>query len=258
MNHRPYTRLFRVAAGVSAPQSAASALHIAKPTSGKHSQITMNSEVTRKLLHIASLSIPIFYYFVSCEVALAVLIPFTALSIFMDYGRFYIKWVAKIVNTLFGSILREHELGTKRKLLTGATYVAISATLCVLVFPKVIAITAFSLLIICDTASALIGRKYGKRAFLDKSLVGTLAFIIFGALVVLFAPKAIGMWQEYVLGFLGAIVAGIIEGMSVRLRMDDNFSIPISAGVVMWLGYYLLSVASPERFAPLYQALIHF
>lgn len=222
------------------------------------SQITMNSELTRKLLHICSLAIPIFYYFVTRETALMVLIPLTLISLFFDFGRYYIGWVEKFVGVVFGPILREHERDKSRKLLSGATYVILSACLCVLIFPKVIVITAFTILIICDTASALLGRKFGKHPFLDKSLEGTLAFIVFGFIVVLCAPKILGMWEEYVIGFASVIVSGIVEAMSVRLRVDDNFSVPISAGFVMWFGYYLLSILSPHSYTSLYYSLTHF
>jgi dolichol kinase len=221
-------------------------------------QITMNSELTRKLLHICSLAIPIFYYFVTRETALMVLIPFTLISLFFDFGRYYIGWVEKFVSFAFGAILREHERDKSRKLLSGATYVILSGCLCVLLFPKMIVITAFTILIICDTASALLGRKFGKHTFLDKSLEGTLAFFLFGFIVVIVAPKVLGMWEEYAIGFAAAIVSGIIEAMSVRLRVDDNFSVPISAGFVMWFGYYLLSVVDPLTYAHLYQTLTHF
>jgi dolichol kinase len=83
-----------------------------------------------------------------------------------------------------------------------------------------------------------------------------MAFILSAWIVVLFTPKVNGIWQEYVIAFFAAAIGGIIEAMSVRLHVDDNFSIPLSVGISMWLGYFLLSVIDPGKFEPLYQLLV--
>ena len=222
----------------------------------ENEQITMSGELTRKLLHITSLTIPIGYYYLSYSTALWILIPFTLFALFIDYGRYYIPLIDRVVNKMFGSILREHERDSKRKLLSGGSYVLISACLCILIFPKIIAITAFSILIISDTSSALIGRRFGKHHFLDKSLEGSIAFIVSACIVVVIAPKVECLWQEYCIGFIAAIIGAIIEAMSVRLRVDDNFSVPISIGISMWIGYFFISLLSPSVFEPLYRALV--
>ena len=159
-------------------------------------QISMSGEMARKVIHITSLSIPIGYYYLSYSTTLWILIPFTLFALFIDYGRYYIPQIDKVVNKMFGSILREHERDSKRKLLSGGSYVLISACLCILIFPKIIAISAFSILIISDTSSALIGRRFGKHHFLDKSLEGSIAFIVSACIVVAMAPKVDCLWQE--------------------------------------------------------------
>ncbi|MCK7523378.1 MAG: hypothetical protein MZV64_39855 [Ignavibacteriales bacterium] len=68
----------------------------------------------------------------------------------------------------------------------------LSALICALIFPKVIFVTAFSILIISDTMAALIGRKFGKRKFLRKSLEGTLSFFISASIVVIIYAQ--GWW----------------------------------------------------------------
>jgi dolichol kinase len=81
-------------------------------------------------------------------------------------------------------MLRKHEMKKKKLLLTGASWVLISAVLTVLIFPKVIAVIAFIILIISDISAALVGRKWGRTKLGKKSLEGTLAFIVSGLLVV--------------------------------------------------------------------------
>jgi dolichol kinase len=125
----------------------------------------------------------------------------------------------------------------KKKNLTGATYVLLSALICALIFPKVIFVTAFTILIISDTMAALIGRKFGKRKFLRKSFEGTLSFFISASIVVLFTPKVGNLPLEYLIGFIAAFVGAIVENVSYGIA-DDNLTIPLSVGLTMW-GLYL-------------------
>jgi dolichol kinase len=223
---------------------------------GVERQIPMSGELARKIIHICSLSIPIGYYYLSYKTTLSILLPLTTVAFLVDYGRYYIPFLNKFFNWLVGPILRPHERDKSKKLISGGSFVLISACFCIIVFPKIIAITAFSILIISDAASALLGRRFGKHHFLDKSLEGTIAFIISAWIVVAITPKVIGAWQEIVLALFAALIGGIIEAASVTLHADDNFSVPISVGIIMWLGYYLLSVIDPSVFEPVYKALV--
>jgi dolichol kinase len=130
--------------------------------------------------------------------------------------------------------------------LKGATYVLVSAILCMWIFPKVIFITAFAILIVSDTSAALIGRKFGRHPFLSKTLEGALAFLVSALLVVAFAPKIEYLPLEYVIGAIAALVGAIVESASVGV--DDNLSIPISVGGVMWV-LYLLFLDSVDLYA---------
>jgi dolichol kinase len=218
-------------------------------------QITFSSEVIRKTIHIGSLSIPVGYYYITKETALTILIPLTIFSIAIDVGRHYIPPLKRMVTATFGRILRPHE--RESGLLSGATYVLISALFCVFVFPKMITITAFAVLIVSDASSALIGRAFGKHKFLDKSLEGTLAFVVSAWLVILLTPKAGPVASEYLIGAFAVIIGGIAEAWSVTLRFDDNFSVPVSIGFTMWGLYYLLDRLSPV-FHSVYRAMLNF
>lgn len=216
------------------------------PKMQKNQQISYFQEILRKSIHLCSLTIPIVYSFVTKEIGLLILLPLTLLVLLGDVARRFSPSVRTMVHTYFGKMMRPHELDSSRFLLNGATYVLMSASLCVLIFPKIIAITAFSILIVSDIAAALIGRRYGRRPFLDKSLVGTLAFIVSGIFVVLFITIVThAPWQLLVLGSIGTVVGGVIEAASIRLRMDDNFSIPISIGLTMW--GLLYGISEPLR-----------
>jgi dolichol kinase len=206
--------------------------------------IQYKDELFRKLIHLTSLSIPIVYYFITTEAAATILGVLAALALIIDLSRYIHPQTGKVFYKFFGFLLREHELDHKKKNLNGATYVLLSALISVLIFPKVIFITAFSILIISDSAAALIGRKFGRRKFLSKSLEGTLTFFISACIVVLFTPKVSGFSEEYLIGFISAFIGAIVENVSFRL-IDDNLSIPLSVGFTMW-GLYLALLPNLE------------
>lgn len=200
--------------------------------------IEYRHEIVRKGVHLLSLSIPIIYFFISRQLAIYLLLPVTTIFIIIDTARYYIPPVTRWFYRWFGWLLRRHETDTNRKRLNGASNVLISALLCVLLFPKVIAINAFTILIISDTTSALIGRRFGRRRFLAKSLEGSLAFFISAVIVILIAPKIDRLPMEYVVGIIAAAIGTVVEALPIKI--DDNLSIPLAVGLSLWGLYALL------------------
>lgn len=167
------------------------------------------------------------------------LTPLTFIFVVLDLLRYRYEPFGKFFYTVFGYLLRNHERDRKKKTLNGATYVLISATLVIIVFPKVLVVTAFSVLILADLSAALIGRKYGSTKFLYKSLQGTLTFFVVGSVIVLFTPKIEGLAMEYAIGLIGVAVGAIVENISAN-TIDDNLTIPVSICLTMWILYLIL------------------
>jgi dolichol kinase len=197
------------------------------------------SEVIRKGIHLVSLSIPVIYFFIPKSVALTILIPLTLLFLLSDLARMTIPAARGIYHRFFGFLLRSHELSTSRFHLTGATYVLISATVGVWVFPKVVFVSAFAILIVSDSVAALIGRRFGRHPFFRKSLEGAGAFFVSAVVVILISPKVQFLPAEYAIGFAGAGVGTLVESWTTK-EIDDNLSIPLSIGLVMWALYLIL------------------
>ena len=210
--------------------------------------INYRDELVRKLIHLCSLSIPIIYYFIDRPEAIIILSFFTFLAVVLDLSRYFHPSIGKVFYKIFGFLLRKHELDSKKKNLNGATYVFISALLCVIIFPKIFFITGFSILIVSDSVAALIGRKFGKHKFLSKSFEGTLAFFISASIVVLFTPKIEGAATEYLIGIIAAFIGAIVENISFGFA-DDNLTIPISIGFTMW-GLYLFMLPNLQLILP--------
>lgn len=196
------------------------------------------TEVMRKSIHLSSIAIPVIYYFISKSTALTILIPLALAFGLSDLARVLHPPTGKLYESLFGFLLRARERTGGRKRLNGATYVLLSAILCVWLFPKVIVLTAFAILIVSDTSAALVGRKFGRHPFLGKSVEGTMAFFISALVVVALAPKISYTPTEYLIGVVAALVGTFVELLSGTI--DDNLSVPISIGTVMWLLYGIL------------------
>ena len=201
--------------------------------------IDYNAEVIRKGIHLCSLSIPIIYFYITRDTALMILLPVAFLFISADVLRMYHKPSAELFYKMFKWMLRRHETDEQRKRLNGASNVFISATLCIILFPKIIVLTCFPILIISDSVAALFGRRFGKRKFLDKSMEGSLAFFLSAILVVLLTPKATHANGEYFIGVVGALTGAIVEAIP-SIKIDDNLSIHLSIGIIMWGLYSLM------------------
>lgn len=210
-------------------------------------EIPFTQELLRKSIHMVSLSIPIVYTFVDKETALCILIPLTIIFLTFDILSKFNKTIRQFVYFLFGKMLRQHETGEKF-VLNGASWVLISAVICILVFPKLITVVSFTILIISDLFAALIGRKFGQHKLgKNKSWEGSIAFVVTALIVVIIYGVLFDAPMIYfVAGFFAAIVSAIFEAYSPMLQLDDNLSIPISAGVVLWLfGLYAQSIGHP-------------
>jgi len=205
-------------------------------------------EYIRKGIHFCSLSIPVLYFLLKKSTALSFLIPLTILFVLMDMARYYTQTGAKFFYKYFGWLLRHYEIDEKRKRLNGASNILISAIICILVFPKLIVVTAFTVLIVSDSLAALIGRRFGKHKFFKKSLEGSIAFFISAVLVTVVAIKIQYSFiyvsdlhyhnLEYFIAVVAAGIGAIMEASSVVL--DDNYTIPLGIGFTMWGLYALL------------------
>ncbi len=205
-------------------------------------QITYKSEVLRKGIHLLSLSIPVVYAMISKATALWILIPLACLCVVIDILGHKKGWIRNTLLRYFETVMRNHELKIDEVRLNGASHVLIAACACVLFFPKIIAITAFSILIISDICAALVGRRYGSHRFLDKSMEGTLAFAGSAIGVVLVIASIISASISFVvIGVVAGLVGALVENISPRLRLDDNISIPGSVGLTMLILTSLIS-----------------
>ncbi len=134
------------------------------------------SETLRKSIHLSSLVIPLSYRYIfvfNRKLCFSILLAALALSMVIEFHRFWQRGFRKTFYKVFGMILRKHEM----KDFTGATYLLFASMLVVAFLDPLIASASIAFLSIGDTMAALIGINFGKRKLLgrSKSLEGSLA-----------------------------------------------------------------------------------
>ena len=205
--------------------------------------IDFKAELVRKGIHLLSLAIPAVYYFIPKTIALWILVPMTLIFVTIDLARYDVPLISRFFYRFFGFLLRRHEMDHKKHALNGATYMLISAVICVIIFPKFIMISSFTVLILADASSAVFGKRFGRhRIFPDKAIPksyeGSLAFVIAGIVAVALTPKVGYLPVEYLIGIAAAIVAAAAEALSYNI-VDDNIAVPIAFGLSMWALYII-------------------
>ncbi|MEI6639376.1 MAG: phosphatidate cytidylyltransferase [Chlorobium sp.] len=200
-------------------------------------RLELRYEVARKAIHLSSLSIPVIYWFISRELTLLLLVPlfcgFFMIDLLKNFSGTLSTWYYKA----FGSMLRTHELQGNKAYLNGATHIVMAALLLVLFFPKIIAVTAFTMVAVSDTLAAIVGKIFGKHRFGKKSLEGSMAFFLSALLIVAVVPGL-----NLFVGVAMSITATITEAFIVRIgdfKIDDNLAIPLISATVGLLGTLL-------------------
>jgi len=181
-------------------------------------------EITRKIVHLATLVVPVGYALTSEETVLIFLVPFFICFLSVDLLRHFLPGLASLFRKyFFGRVLREEEGET----FMGSTFFLFSTILTILLFPKPIAIASLLILILADTAAALVGKGIGRIRILGKTLEGSAAFF-FTALLIVWIYPALNRFS----GSVAALGATLIEILPIRL--NDNLTIPLTAGAIMF------------------------
>jgi len=187
--------------------------------------VVLRSELKRKAIHLASLSIPLGYYLTpdlwqrDWERALLAAV---ILSLAIEVFRLNHLPTRNLFRHFFGELLRNHEEVS----LLGSTYLLIACLLSIHLFPKPIAVLALAFLIMGDTMAAIVGKWLGRIRIFDKTLEGSLACLVTCYLLTLLVPEI-----PFRVAVIGALTATVFELLPIPL--DDNFRIPLSAGFAM-------------------------
>lgn len=141
----------------------------------------------------------------------------------------------KLVRT-FGVLMRSHEVNR----ISGMPYYVASSVLAIAIFPRPVAILSLLYLALGDPLASLFGILYRERSvkiFNGKSLHGTAAGYVVCALATWIYLRSTGMHGLDLirLTLLGGFAGALAE--LLPLDLDDNLTIPMVSGFIMWLGF---------------------
>lgn len=199
-------------------------------------EISYFEEIKRKLVHLSSLwMVAVTLLFAGHQWILCVVFLFLLLLTLVsehDYANGG-KYLGRLYGIIFGKMLRA-EVKKGQWIVSGGAPVLAAALLMNLLFAPWIAAAALAVMLTGDAAAALIGRKFGRHKTVNgKSLEGFAAFIIAG-FIALSAVLALCGLPFYGRGLLAVIVAALAELFQKQLIVDDNFSIPLCVGLVLY------------------------
>ncbi len=187
----------------------------------------MKKELWRQLIHASGVFIVILSYFMPTQLLILLcvaILVFVVLVFRLDHHHNI---------PFFSTILR---LAKRDKDERGFVYffIGIIITLYFFQFNIAIANAAILILLFGDSASTLIGKRFGKIKLpfqSHKTLEGSLAFLVVGFMVSLTQLPLIP-------AFIGSLAGTLTEAYS---PVDDNVPIPLVSAMVMSLIVYLMA-----------------
>ncbi len=201
--------------------------------------------VKRKLFRMVGLLFPIVYLLSGLVLdpwhdripVLVILGLFIAWMLFLESWRFKNPRVNRWLFERFKGFTKDKE----REHLSSTTLFLLAAAVTIALFPRGVALPALLFLTFGDPVAEIVGLNYGRVKLLrDKTLEGTLAgaaaCFLSGAL--LLPLEGLGLTVPVLL--TGAAAAAITE--LAPLPLDDNFTVPIGAGVAMLAARALLGL----------------
>ncbi|MBE6362178.1 MAG: hypothetical protein E7054_00845 [Lentisphaerae bacterium] len=200
-------------------------------------------EIKRKLIHLSSLWMVAAMIFLPrvfphgrwiCSVLFLFCLTVT-LILEHDYANGG-KYLGGLYGKLFKSMLRT-EVKPGQWIVSGGAPVLMAALLLNLIFPPFIAAASMAVMLTGDAAAALVGRKFGKHKLVNgKSWEGTLSFIIAGYFFLSLAGIVCGTGNSFYLwGALAVILGAVVELFTKQIKIDDNFTIPLTVGIFLSL-----------------------
>jgi len=185
--------------------------------------ISWKGEIYRKGIHLTSLSIPVGFFLFDSRVIVVCLILALGLSAIFDLIRFFgSEALKRYLASLFGFLLRPRE----KKSFSGSTTIILAGLLVYYFYDLRIAAASMVIVVVGDTAAALTGRLVGRFKFYNKSLEGTLGFILFTSLAILVVPEI-----DTRVAISGVLVGALVELLPIPI--DDNITVPLAAGGFM-------------------------
>ena len=192
-----------------------------------NNKLSFKNEISRKLLHLTALIIPVAYLKINNLFFVNSFITFLFLSIiFLELMKKNNTIIWKIFNSFFKHFIRKYEY----KKPMGSSYMIFSFFLIILFFNKTIVATSMFITIISDALAAIIGLGYGKlKTINNKTLEGSYAFLVSTIIILFISTTSLSL---YVI----IIISIIITAIEAFTPMEyDNLTVPIFSAIILTL-----------------------
>lgn len=192
----------------------------------QNSPKSIKKEIRRKAIHLSSLWMPCLIYLLPQHIVACLFLFLLTCDFIFEYGYYKrCRWARKTFGSLFYKTLRNKEMLDGKFHPTGSIYVLTAALLCSCFFYKYAAIIGLTVMLVADSAAALVGMTFGKiKIYKNKTLEGTLAFF-FSAILVNIILSNIHSFGIYSIFACGA--ATFAELFEDKIKIDDNLSVPL-------------------------------
>ena len=199
--------------------------------------------LARKGWHMLMGLVIAFVFLSGMKVGTAVVTLGTILGfdLLMETARLRIPAVNDAIMRFWGPFMRASEM----ERMSAIPHYLAATILAIAIFPKPVAVLSILYLACGDPTASLFGILYGHKSVRlanGKSLIGTLAGVLTCALVTFIFLKTVPVSDTALLTL--TVVGGIAGGTAelVPLDIDDNFTIPVISGFVLWLAFILLGI----------------
>lgn len=172
-------------------------------------------------------------------VGLALLfLPFIPMRVFLGGATLalavfeVVRFASPKVNTWVASKLAFVVRRGEEHKVTGTTYFAAATFLATLAFPKYIAVPAVFFLALGDPMGTVVGMWQGRTKLFGKSFEGDIACLVTCLVIAVLLSWALPD-LTFVVAASGAAAATVLG--AVDLPLNDNLTIALGSGFVMWL-----------------------
>ena len=173
--------------------------------------------------------------------AVSILATFFMLFLVFESLRLRIPAINDVVLRAWGPLMRQSEIHR----FSGTLYYLGASVLVIGLFPREIAVLSLLYLAFGDPVASLFGILYGDRSIRfsnGKSLIGSLASI--AVCVVITSVFTVTLPISWISWLFLVSVGGLAGGLSehIPFEIDDNFTIPVVSGMILWTVFILLAV----------------
>lgn len=191
--------------------------------------------IERRIFHLLAASLfPTLSFFVP-KTPLMLTAAATAIA-FVGMEWLRLRWppLNNLLTRHFKRIMKQKENRTA----FASTSLMVATAVSMVTMPRAAYTAGLFFTAVADPFAAFYGERWGKRRWFDKTIEGSMVFLI-AALLIGAIIWAGGLEVSYWVIIIGAIVAMLAEAVPI-LGLDDNFKVPLASGAVMMVAANLI------------------